>query len=68
MSVLLSFLFVVQAVAGAETADPATCIAFHCALEGAACVVNAECLATLQVRSPVSSIMLSDSCPVHDWL
>ena len=30
--------------------DPATCIALHCALQGAACVVNADCLATLQVK------------------
>ena len=48
MSVLVSVLLLVQAVAGDQTGDPATCIAFHCALEGAACVLDAGCLSALQ--------------------
>ena len=41
------------ALAGGGGGDtgPETCIAFHCALEGAACVVNADCLAALMVSS-----------------
>ena len=69
MYVLLSSIFLVQAIVGAQAwpqagplsgggerdAGPETCIALHCALEGAACVVNADCLAALMVQSVLSS-------------